>query len=143
MDYSLPERIVVYTPTTNKRIRLSEQHEVVFISAKTGKKEGYKNLFPILKRYSTKQEIFSQSFSVLSPEVALLDTLTLHTHEEGVTETLVLKFLKRFHMNLNHMVLRSLVRVRYIRAINRLRVITQTHGYDEIYQLCLDTIKKE
>ena len=76
-------------------------------------------------------------------ESALLDALTIHDHEEGIGETLVLKFLKRYESRLERGNLGILVSVRYIRAMNRLRTIAKNHGYPRLYEIALDVIKKE
>lgn len=143
MDYSLPESLIVYTKDTNKKVVLSPRHEILFRTMVTGEKHGRTNAYTILKKQSINTSIHEDGFITLGLEAALLDTLTIHDHDEGIAEALVLKFLKRYEAKLERGNFGILVAIRYIRAMNRLREISKNHGYDRIYDIALDVIKKE
>jgi len=147
MDFSIPYTLIVYTRDTAKKVAISPRHEILFRTMITGEKTSRVNAFGILKKQSTgvdmKIESKKESFSVLGYEAALLDTLTIHDHDEWVAETLALKFLKRYEPKCERGNLGILVSIRYIRAVNRLRQIARDHGYTRLYDICLDVIKKE
>ncbi len=143
MDYSIPYQLIIYTKDIAKKVVVSPNHEIVFRTIISWEKQQRTNAFGILKKQSQSVDIQKESFPVLGLESALLDALTIHDHEEGIAETLVLKFLKRYESRLERGNLGILVSVRYIRAINRLRAITKDHAYTRLYELCLDVIKKE
>lgn len=142
-DHSLPEVIIIYTPDMMRRIELSPHHAVHFRTLKTGGKTGGKNAYSLMKRMSESLQIEGERFTVLQKECALLDSLTIRSHTEGITETLVLRFLKRYGHTLSREILWILTQYRYIRAINRLRAITKRAWYDELYSMTLDIIKNE
>lgn len=143
MDYSLPEELIIYTRDTAKKVLLSPKHTIVFRTMITGEKTSRVNAYGILKKQSTTIDIKKQSFSVLGHEAALLDTLTIHDQSEGIGESLVLKFLKRYESRLERGNFGILVSIRYIRAMNRLRSMAKDHGYARLYEIALDVIKKE
>lgn len=147
MDFSIPYTLIVYTRDVAKKVAISPRHEILFRTMITGEKTSRVNAYGILKKQSTwvdmKIESKKESFSVLGYEAALLDTLTIHDHEEWIAENLALKFLKRYESKIERGNLGILVSIRYIRAVNRLRQIARDHGYTRLYELCLDVIKKE
>lgn len=143
MDYSIPFQLIVYTKDIAKKVVISPRHEIVFRTIISGEKKQRVNAFGILKKQSQSLDIRKVSFPVLGLESALLDALTIHDHEEGITETLILKFLKRYESKLERGNFGILVSVRYIRAMNRLREITKNHEYTRLYDISLDVIKKE
>ena len=143
MDYSIPYQLIIYTKDIAKKVVVSPNHEIVFRTIISWEKQHRSNAYGILKKQSQSVDILKVSFPVLWLESALLDALTIHDHEEGIAEPLVLKFLKRYESRLERWSLGILVSVRYIRAINRLREITKNHAYDRLYEICLDVIKKE
>ncbi len=143
MDYSLPESLIIYTKDINKKVVLSPKHEILFRTMATGEKHGRTNAFTILKKQSQNILLKKENFTTLGLEASLLDTLTIHDHEEGIGEALVLKFLKRYEGKLERGNFGILVAIRYIRAMNRLREIAKNHGYERLYEISLDVIKKE
>lgn len=147
MDFSIPYQLIIYTRDISKKVAISPRHEILFRTMITGEKTSRVNAFGILKKQSTqidmKINMKREIFSCLGYEAALLDTLTIHDHEEGIAEALALKFLKRYESKLERGNFGILVSIRYIRAINRLRQITKEHGYTRLYENCLDVIKKE
>jgi hypothetical protein len=64
-------------------------------------------------------------------------------HETWVEESNIIRFLKNFHKDLKRDSLGDLVKYRYIRAINRLRVIARDNGYEDLYKKTLDIIRDE
>ena len=92
---------------------------------------------------NTRKESLLQNIAYLCPELALLDALTLRRHDEWIADATIIKFLKSYEHVLSGEILRDAVRQRYIRSINRLRVISREHGYDSLYELSLDIIKRE
>lgn len=147
MDFSIPYQLIIYTRDTAKKVAISPRHEILFRTMITGEKTKRVNAFGILKKQAISVDIKIESkhetLSVFCYEAALLDTLTIHDHEEGIAEALTLKFLKRYESKLERGNFGILVSIRYIRAMNRLRALTKTHGYDRLYLISLDVIKKE
>jgi hypothetical protein len=143
MDASIPSELIIYTRETAKKVTLSKDHTLIFRTIISGEKKQRTNAYGILKNQSHMITVQKQSVPVLGIEAALLDTLTIHDHEEGIAESLVLKCLKRYESRLERGNFGILVSVRYIRAMNRLREITKNHGYTRLYDISLDVIKKE
>lgn len=142
-DTSPPELLILYTPSFTSRIRLSPWYAIHFRTLKTWKKSLQKNAFRMLHRESEREEIEGEKFSFLSPEAALLDTLTIHSHADGITDSLVLRFLKRHGHALSREKLGMLTAFRYIRAMNRLRTLAKTMSDTKIYEMTLEVIKNE
>lgn len=142
MNYSVPEILILYTRTIALRIRLSDGREVHFRVLTSGDKMYRKNMYPILAKYSSVHPWIA-SLCVLDRELALLEALSLREHERGVTELLVFRFLSREQGNLRETVFEEVARYRYIRALNRLRVIARDHGYVDLYSVILGVIKHE
>jgi hypothetical protein len=55
-DYSLPDRLVLYTRNLNKRIQIGE-YEFHFRTLKTGEKSGMKNMYRIFADDAIEVEI--------------------------------------------------------------------------------------
>lgn len=142
-DYSLPDTLILYTRTTEKRIGLGEGRVVHFRILQSWEKKWYKSMYPFLARTWEKVVIDGVLLQILSVPASLLDTLIQHRHGEGIGEWLVLKFLKKYEKKLLREELGLLVEYRYIRSINRLRSIAERHGYEPLYQDCLDIIRRE
>lgn len=141
-DYSVPDVLIVYTRDRARRVRLYGTKEVHFRILFSGEKTRRKNLFsPLQKGSVTIKSIWNIHF--LSKELALLESLSLRRHDEGITEERIIKFLKKFHSSLDQDILAEIVRFRYIRAINRLRSIAKREGYDDLYQKTLHIIRNE
>lgn len=141
-NYSSPDILILYTRDTNLRIRLVSGREVHFRTCMSGEKTGHKNMFPFFIKNSRKEQLL-QNILYLCPEIALLDSLTLRRHGEWVADITVLKFLKVYEKSFSGEILRDAVKRRYIRSMNRLRAIAVEHGYNSLYQLSLDIIKRE
>lgn len=137
---SPPEILIVYTDDFSARMRLFDGYEVHFRTIQTGEKMGRKNFFSILKRYSTQFENFSKIF-VPNAEIALLEALSCREQEIGKNDFLVMKFLKKNHNKLQWHIFQEIVKFRYIRAVNRLRILARDTWYDYLYKATLDAIK--
>jgi hypothetical protein len=142
-DYSLPTQLVVYTQGITRRIRISDRYSIVFRTLHTGAKSGHKNMYNILSTYSQMTDIDGVSLRVCTPELAILDTLTIHDQETGILEDILRKYIHRYEKNIDRDILGKLVQMRYIRAVNRLREISKNYGYTHVYEICVDVIKKE
>lgn len=141
-NYWIPDTLLLYTRDTTKRVRLSDGREVHFRVLFSWEKTGKRNLFRLLTEGS-KVISTEQMIPYLALESALLDALSLRRHDTGVEEVNILRFLRNFHKHLSRDILGNLVKYRYIRAINRLRVLTRDNGYDELYKKTLDIIRDE
>ncbi len=141
-NYSIPDILIIYTRDTAQRVKLKDGREIHFRTLVSGEKTGGKNLYRIL---TEEVNIFSQNkkLQFLSPESSLLDALSLRRHDEWVEESNILRFLRSYHTKLRREVIWTLVRYRYIRAINRLRVLARDNGYTELYKKTLDVIRDE
>ncbi len=141
-NYSIPDVLIIYTRDTELRTRLKNGREVHFRTLISGEKTWWKNLFRILSEQS---DILPQNMKIhyLSHEAALLDALSLRRHEIGIEEGTIQKFLKVYHRRLSREKLWLLVRYRYIRSLNRLRVFARDSWYTELYQKTLDIIRDE
>ncbi len=141
-NYSIPDILIIYTRDTAQRVKLKNDREIHFRTLISGEKSGGKNLYRILLEGAY---VFSKNkkLQFLSPEGALLDALSLRRHEVWIEESNILRFLKHFHTRLDREVLGTLVKYRYIRAINRLRVFARDNGYEELYKKTLDVIRDE
>ena len=141
-DYSAPERLVLYTRDTEKRVRVGK-YEYHFRTLQSGEKSGNKNMYRVLHDPSVVGEIDGVKLRFLSIEASLLDLASLRVHDVWVADDLVLRFLRRYESSLSREALGELVRYRYIRAMNRIRKIAKDHGYDRLYEMSLDIIRRE
>ncbi len=139
-NLSIPDILIIYTRDIAKRIRLSDGRQLHFRTLISWEKSGKKNLFRLLQMWSMSLD---WKCSYLSHEGALLDALSLRMHETWVEESNIIRFLKNFHKDLKRDSLGDLVKYRYIRAINRLRVIARDNGYEDLYKKTLDIIRDE
>lgn len=141
-NYSLPDILIIYTRDAALRIRLKNGREIHFRTLISGEKSWWKNLYRILLADAS---VFQKNKKILflSQEAALLDGLSLRHHDSGIEEVNILRFLKSFHTKLSREKLGTLVRYRYIRALNRLRVLSRDAGYHDLYKKTLDIIRDE
>lgn len=141
-NYSLPDILIVYTRDVALRIRLKNGREIHFRTLISGEKTWWKNLYRILLADAS---VFQKNKKILflSWEAALLDALSLRRHDSGIEEVNILRFLKSFHTKLSREKLWILVQYRYIRALNRLRVLARDTGYHDLYKKSLDIIRDE
>lgn len=134
------EKLVLYTEDFSARIQLFDGYELHFRTLATGEKTDRKNFFKILKKYSAKFGDFSNIF-VPCVEISLLEALSLREQEIGKNDFLVINFLKKNHTKLNGQVFTEIVKFRYIRAVNRLRILARDSAYLLLYSATLDAIK--
>lgn len=142
-DRSVPDTLLVYTRSTNKRIVLWWWRVLILKSISAWKKEAWKNMFPFLFRHRDTIDMDGFVFSILWREVAILDTLTMHNREEGMNQLLVVKFLRRYESLLSYDIFSKVVQLRYIRAMNRLRELSKYHGLDGVYRMSIDIIRQD
>ena len=100
-------------------------------------------MYRIFSDMSEEGNIEDVKLRYLSLESSLLDVASLRIHDSGIAEALILRFLLKYASRLSRAKLGELVRYRYIRAINRIRSLSKTHGYDDLYSDCLDIIRRE
>lgn len=100
-------------------------------------------MFRIFLKESSIGKVDSLQFRFLSLEASLLDVASLRIHDFGIKEELLFRFLKRYESRLSREILGRLVEYRYIRAINRVRAFSKTHGFQDLYEKTLDIIKYE
>ena len=141
-NYEIPSRLVLYTRDTDKRLRVGN-YDIHFRTLRTGEKSGVKNMYRILSDMSEEGSIEWEKLRYLGLEASLLDVASLRIHDIGVAEDLILRFLRKYGGRLSRTHLGELVQYRYIRAINRIRSLSKTHGFSGLYEDCLDIIKKE
>lgn len=141
-DYSLPDRLVLYTRDTDKRIQIGK-YDIHFRTLQSGEKSWNKNMYRILHDTSIEGEIDGAKLRFLSLESSLLDVASLRIHDTWVAEDLILRFLRKYETKLSRDLLGELVRYRYIRAMNRIRKIAKEHGFARIYEMSLDIIRRE
>lgn len=141
-NYEIPRCLVLYTRDTDKRIQVWV-HDIHFRTLKTGSKSWMRNMYRILYSESLEGSIGSVKLRFLSLEASLLDVASLRIHESGIAEEIILRFLSKYEKRLSREKLGELVKYRYIRAINRIRSLSKSHWYTDLYGMCLDIIKKE
>lgn len=140
-NYSLPKRLIIYTRDTNARISIFGEYQIHFRTLATGEKSSRKNIFNTLYNISKPQKILSDVY-VPSKEIALLEALSLRKQGSGIYDTIILQFLERYDQNIDRGVFEKIIPLRYIRAINRLREFARDFGYDALYQMTLEIIRK-
>jgi len=141
-DYGIQNKLIVYTKDVQKIININSNFKIHF-KIFTVWKNSKKFVFNNLKQYICNIEIGRNRFQVAWEELALLDSLILADNKIWIDNYLILKYLKKFEKYLSRDKLWEIVRIKYISAINRLRIITQNNKLDKLYQICLDIIKKE
>ena len=141
-NYEIPKCLVLYTRDTDKRISIGE-YDIHMRTLKTWEKSWVKNMYRIFFDNSKEWTIDNVKLRFLSFEASLLDVASLRVHESGIAEDLILRFLSKYAKKLSREKLWELLQYRYIRAINRVRSLSKSHGYMELYTICLDIIKKE
>lgn len=141
-NFEPPEKLVLYTRNTSKRVRILS-YEFHFRTLRSGPKTKGRNMFPIFLDHAFTIDIDSHTFHTLWIEAALLDVASLKIHDEGVSEELLIKSIKKYEKTYSRKILWELVAYRYIRAMNRIRSIAKEHGYSLLYEYSLDIIKKE
>jgi len=141
-DYSIQNKLIVYTKDIQKTVQINSNYLIMFKTFKPWV-SSKKFSFNYLKQYLSKIQINNINFLVAWEELALLDSLLLADNKLWIDNYLILKYLKKFEKYLSREKLWEIVRIKYISAINRLRIITQNNKLDNLYKICLDIIKNE
>ncbi|NRH21659.1 hypothetical protein HOO68_06495 [Candidatus Gracilibacteria bacterium] len=141
-NYSIPEILIIYTRDTAMRIRLIDNREVHFRTLVSGTKTGKKNLWRTIGDHAIWIEI-PEKIQLCGKELALLESLSLRQHDNGIEEANIVRFLRTFHRQIDRQILGELSRYRYIRPLNRLRVICRDLGYEEVYIMTREIIRNE
>lgn len=74
-------------------------------------------------------------------EISLLEALSVKEHDMGINDFLLQNFLQRNHKKLQKDIFEEIVKYKYIRPVNRLRIIARDNNYEELYQSMLFAIK--
>ena len=141
-NYSIPDVLIIYTRDTAMRIRLIDSREVHFRTLVSGAKTGKKNLWRTIVDHAISID-FPEKIRFCGKELALLESLSLRQHESGIEEANVVRFLRTFHRDIDRQILWELARYRYIRPLNRLRVIARDFWYEGIYSMSREIIRNE
>ena len=141
-NYSIPDILIIYTRDTALRIKLADGREVHMRTLVSGPKTGKKNLWRTILDNAT-WIVLPEKIQICGRELALLEALSLRRHEAGVEEANIARFLRSFATSLDRDVLGNLTRLRYIRPLNRLRVLARDLGYTGLYAMTLEIIRDE
>ncbi len=141
-NYSIPDILIVYTRDIALRVRLIDNREVHFRTLVSGPKTGTKNLWRTIVDNALTIEV-PEKIQICWCELALLEALSLRRHDVGIEEANIARFLRSFHSHIDREKLWLLTRVRYIRPLNRLRVLSRDLGYNDIYTMTLEIIRNE
>lgn len=110
---------------------------------KSGEKSKGKNMYHLFMESAIAIEIDGYTFHTLGIESGLLDVASIKIHGGGISEDTIIRFIRKYEKTYSRKVLGELVAYRYIRAINRIRSIAKLHGFQTLYALTLEIIKKE
>ncbi len=141
-NYSIPDILIIYTRDTALRIKMVDGREVHMRTLVSGPKTGRKNLWRTLVDNATWPEI-PEKIQICGRELALLESLSLRRHDAGIEEANIARFLRSFATTLDRDILGSLTQLRYIRPLNRLRVLARDLGYTGLYTMTLEIIRDE
>ncbi len=142
-DYSLQNKVIVYTKDVQKNISISENHFVLFKTIKSWWKTQNKNIFSKFLPYTKKINIDGIIFRISQEELSLLDSLIIRNNEEKIDNYLINRFIKKFSKFLSRESLWKLVSLKYITSINRLKLLSKELKENELYNKCLDIVKVE
>lgn len=116
--------------------------ELHFRTLVSGPKTGKKNLWRTIVDNAVTIEI-GVKIQICGCELALLEALSLRLHDTGVEEANIARFFRSFAAQLDRDVLGNLTRIRYIRPLNRLRILARDLGYTNLYVMTLEIIRDE
>ena len=134
--------MIVYTRDTAIRVKLSGNREVHFRTLVSGTKTGKKNLWRTIVDNSRTIDM-PEKLEICGYELALLESLSLRRHDVGIEESNIVRFLRSYGTKIDRDTLGLLTRVRYIRPLNRLRVLARDLGYTDLYTITLEIIRNE
>ncbi len=141
-NFSIPDILIIYTRDTAIRVRIIDGREVHFRTLVSWAKTNKKNLWRIIIDNATWIEI-PQKMQICGKELALLEALSLRRHDIGIEEANIVRFLRSYHSTISRSILGMLAKYRYIRPINRLRIIARDLWYQELYNKTLEVIRDE
>ena len=136
-------RVVVSTRDIRKTIHISSAYTVALRPIVSGGRESHRSIYTPCRKLTRRVEIEGLPFRTADTELALLDSLLVHTGREEIDRPLIVKFLKKHAKYLRRDVIGQLVSMRYITAVNRLREIAYDTGDEKLYRLCVDVIRVE
>jgi len=151
-NFSVPDTLIVYTRDRALRMKLYDGREVHFRTLVSGPKTGKKNLWRTIIDNSTEIYISPSldqnnwnltKIQICGKELALLEALSLRRHDAWVEEANIVRFLRSFALSIDRTLLGNLTRLRYIRPLNRLRVLARDLGYSDLYTMTLEIIRDE
>ena len=105
-----------------------------------GGKSGRGNLFAILRKHTQELTVDGARLTVAVPELALLDGLLL---PKSVDRALLDDFLRKYGKQLDAETIGALTAMRYISAVNRLKHLAMERGDARLYEICLQSVKKQ
>lgn len=141
-NFSIPEILIIYTRDTALRIKLLDNREVHFRTLVSGEKTWKKPLWRLIVDNSIVSKQLHQ-IEYCGIELSLMEALTLRRHDAWIAENSIIQFLKLFQSKINRDILGNLARFRYIRSINRLRIMARDLWYIELYNMTLQIIRDE
>lgn len=141
-NYSIPDVLIVYTRDTALRIKLLGDREVHFRTLISWVKTAKKNLWRTIVDYSITINT-PEKLDICWYELALLESFSLRRHDIGIEESNIIRFLRSYSTQINREKLWFLTRLRYIRPLNRLRILTRDLGYVDLYKITLEIIRDE
>ncbi len=143
-DFSIPDTLIVYTSNTAGTVRVSDRHSIVFKTAKTGEKTGRKSAYPVFRQFSETLSVDGERVRTAGIEHAVLDSFVVHKGlGGGSNEDVVRRTLAKYRKAFRREALGTLVRFKYLRAVNRLREFAKSEGFDDVYEKALDVVKVE
>jgi len=104
-DYSAPKKLLVSGKGSTKNLQISDISILSIRPITSGKKTLNKNIFSLLKKYTSPIEMDGERLNIACAELALLDTLLVRDMDSGIDEYLVKKFLKRSSKTLSRKIL--------------------------------------
>ena len=141
-NFSIPDILIIYTRDTALRIKLTDNREVHFRTLVSGAKTGKKNLWRTIVDNSITIDA-PEKLEICGYELALLESLSLRLHDVGIEESNIIRFLRSYSTQINREKLWLLTRLRYIRPLNRLRILVRDLGYTDLYAITLEIIRDE
>lgn len=141
-NYSIPDVLIIYTRDTALRVKLSDNREVHFRTLVSWIKTDKKNLWRTLVNNAITIEV-PEKLEICNYELALFESLSLRRHDIGIEEATVVRFLRSYGNKLDRDKLGILTQVRYIRSLNRLRILARDLWYTDLYKITLEIIRNE
>ncbi len=141
-NYSIPDILIIYTRNTALRVRIIDGREVHFRTLVSGTKTGKINLWRVIVDNS-RWLVVPERIQICDKELALMEALSLRRHDVWVEEANIARFLRSYHSSISPSILGLLAEYRYIRPLNRLRVIARDLWYIDIYEIILEIIRDE